>query len=118
MRCVGRTLLNPALQQFDFPRLQQGSSLGRWHHFLRIGACDAADEFTVLQVARFDGENPLPLPSRLLTEIESQFGFAGTFVRSMTMKTLSGQEGLDLGTVIDGGFVRPGATGRRCSGQG
>ena len=96
MALVLASLLDPLFEQRLLGGGQLLRMLGRRHRFIGIGRTNASDEFTLGDIARYDGGMSLVNRSRTFGRVESQASFSRLLVRSMTGPALVGQDWTDI----------------------
>ena len=101
VRRVGSSLLNPAFEEVNFHSRQSATCFGRWHFVVRVRGRNAADQFTLFQTARHDGARAFAILDGLFSDIESKFGLARTFIRSVATEAFARNDGANLRAEID-----------------
>ena len=104
----GCTLVDPALEDGDFRRREAADfCVGRRHHFLRVGAGDAEDDFALRASAGDDYGRAILFTEGSLAGIEAEFAFAAALIGAVAMEALVREDRPHLAAKID-----------RCGGTG
>jgi hypothetical protein len=112
---VSRALLNPALDQLPFLRLERRLvRVRRRHHLVLVRADDALPEFGLFEVARHQGTDALTLGRGSLESIQAELAFAVRLVRAVTGEAVVREDRPDVFVIghrfgPDGGDRKEGA---------
>ena len=122
MVLVDRALLYPAFDEGALCGREWGFvRIGRWHHFIGVGADDALPEFGVGEVARDEGAHAATLGGGVGEGVEAELGLAVLRVDAVATEAVVCEDGSDVGVVgngLLGGAGRQGEDGEQQARRG
>ena len=102
MLFVFATFFDPLLQQLDLFGCELAMRIGGRHAFIGILGCDAINEFTLIQITRYDGVTAaLQFLPRIFFDIQPQFRFARCVIRPVTFVTIVRKNGPNIAIKTD-----------------